>query len=75
MGLTYTQIGVVALVAGTGMTLFQPLFDYICDRWNPYWLTLLSIGGLDCLWGYLVLPGTTGDYWCYNIRSVTALNN
>jgi len=43
MGLNYTQVGVIALVAGTSMALAQPLFGYISDRWGAVPLTTLSI--------------------------------
>ena len=43
MGLNYTQVGVIALVAGTSMALAQPLFGYISDRWGAVPLTTFSI--------------------------------
>ena len=34
LGLTYTQIGVIALVAGLSSALTEPIFGYLCDRWG-----------------------------------------
>ncbi len=43
MGLNYTQVGVIALVAATSMALAQPLFGYISDRWGAVPLATLAI--------------------------------
>jgi FSR family fosmidomycin resistance protein-like MFS transporter len=51
MGLTYAQVGLVALVGTTGTTLSQPLFGYATDRWEARRMVLSSI-----LWiGLLIL--------------------
>jgi len=43
LGLSYTQVGIVALVAGVSGTLTQPLFGYLSDRWHARHLAVLSI--------------------------------
>jgi FSR family fosmidomycin resistance protein-like MFS transporter len=43
LGLDYTEIGIIAMVASTGVTLAQPLFGHLSDRWNPYRIVALSI--------------------------------
>ena len=59
LGLSYTQIGFVALVASTGTSLAQPLFGYLSDRWNPQRISALSIAWIGVLMG---LVGFTWDY-------------
>lgn len=58
MGLTYAQIGFVALVVGVGATLSQPLFGYVSDRWNPYHITVLSILWIGFFMGLVGLTPT-----------------
>jgi len=41
--LNYTQVGVIAFVAGLGTSVVQPLFGYLTDRWGPIGLTALSV--------------------------------
>jgi FSR family fosmidomycin resistance protein-like MFS transporter len=57
--LNYTQVGVIAMVAGLGTSLVQPFFGYLSDRWNPRLLAVLSV-----LWtgGLMGLVGLTGSY-------------
>ena len=43
MGLNFTQIGLIALVATTAMALAQPFFGYVSDRWGAERLSALSI--------------------------------
>jgi FSR family fosmidomycin resistance protein-like MFS transporter len=59
MGLSYAQIGLIALVAGIGASLMQPLFGYVSDRGNPYRMIILSI-----LWIGLLM-GLVGFMWNY----------
>jgi FSR family fosmidomycin resistance protein-like MFS transporter len=53
MGLTYTQIGFIALVLGTGSSLSQPLFGYLSDHWDPLRITILSIAWIGLLMGLI----------------------
>lgn len=59
MGLTYAQVGLIALVLGSGTTLAQPFFGYLSDRWNPRRMAVLSI-----LW-VGILMGLVGFTWNY----------
>ena len=59
MGLSYAQIGLITLVAGTCASLTQPLFGYISDRGSPYRMIILSI-----LWIGLLM-GLVGFMWSY----------
>ncbi|MEX1018554.1 MAG: MFS transporter [Litorilinea sp.] len=43
MGLTFTQVGTIALVATTCMSLAQPLFGYLSDRWGADRLSAFSV--------------------------------
>lgn len=43
LGLSYTQVGIAALVAGVSGTLTQPLFGYLSDRWHARYITVLSL--------------------------------
>jgi FSR family fosmidomycin resistance protein-like MFS transporter len=43
LGLDYAEIGIIAMVATTGVTLAQPVFGHLSDRWNPYRIVALSI--------------------------------
>ncbi len=51
LGLTYTQIGAIALVASVGTSLAQPFFGYISDRWSPHRLSALSVLWIGLLMG------------------------
>lgn len=51
LGLAYTQIGVIALVASVGTSLAQPLFGYVSDRWSPHRLSALSVLWIGLLMG------------------------
>ena len=59
LGLSYTQVGMVALVAGLSTSLPQPLFGYLSDRWGPHRMSVLSVA-----WNGLImaLVGFTRDY-------------
>lgn len=59
MGLTYVQVGFIALVLGVGGSLFQPVFGYLSDRWNPRQMTVLSILWIGTL---MSLVGFTWNY-------------
>ncbi len=55
MGLTYTQVGLVAMVAATGSSLVQPVFGYLSDRWSAPRMTIVSIAWLGLLMGLVGL--------------------
>ena len=59
LGLSYTQVGVIAMVAGIGTSLIQPLFGYLSDRWDPRLLVVMSVAWTGLLMG---LVGLTGGY-------------
>jgi FSR family fosmidomycin resistance protein-like MFS transporter len=59
LGLTYSQIGVIAFVAGVGTSLTQPFFGYLSDRWYPHLITVLSVAWCG---GLMALVGFTRDY-------------
>jgi FSR family fosmidomycin resistance protein-like MFS transporter len=60
MGLSYAQVGSLALSAGIFGALVQPLFGYLSDRWDPRLIIALSIGWSGLLMG---LVGFVGEYW------------
>ena len=60
MGLSYTQVGFVTLVAGVGTTLVQPIFGYLSDRWETQRIIVLSIMWTGFLMG---LVGLIPSYW------------
>lgn len=53
MGLNYTQVGAIALVAATSMALAQPLFGFISDRWGSVPLATLSIAWIGTAMGFV----------------------
>jgi FSR family fosmidomycin resistance protein-like MFS transporter len=59
MGLTYAQVGVVALVLGLSEAFTQPGFGYISDRWGAQRLMVLSIAWIGLAMG---LIGFTNSY-------------
>lgn len=59
LGLSYAQIGVIAMVAGVGTSLAQPLFGYLSDQWGPYWLSALGIAWVGLIMG---LVGWASSY-------------
>lgn len=67
LNLTYSQIGVIALVAGLSEALLQPVFGYLSDQWGARRMTVLSIiwmgsllGLVGFTWNYLSLIGLVG---------------
>lgn len=60
MGLTYAQVGLVALVASLGATLSQPLFGYVSDRWQARRIILSSVLWIGLLMGVV---GLARSYW------------
>lgn len=59
LDLTYAQVGLIALVLGTGTSLSQPFFGYLSDRWDPARMVVVSILWLGLLMG---LVGFTWNY-------------
>ncbi|UCC65075.1 MAG: MFS transporter [Anaerolineae bacterium] len=59
LNLSYTQVGVIAMVAGIGTSLIQPFFGYLSDRWNPRLIVVLAVAWTGLLMG---LVGLTGGY-------------
>jgi FSR family fosmidomycin resistance protein-like MFS transporter len=59
LGLNYTQVGIIALVAGTCTSLVQPFFGYLSDRWDPRLLMVLAVAWTGLLMG---LVGLTDGY-------------
>jgi FSR family fosmidomycin resistance protein-like MFS transporter len=43
LGLSYAQVGTINLVGVMAGTLTQPLFGWLSDRWDPRWMTVISI--------------------------------
>jgi FSR family fosmidomycin resistance protein-like MFS transporter len=59
LSLSYTQIGVIAMVAGIGTSLVQPFFGYLSDRWDPRLIVVLAVAWTGLLMG---LVGLTDGY-------------
>jgi FSR family fosmidomycin resistance protein-like MFS transporter len=57
LGLNYTQVGVIAMVAGVGTSLIQPLFGYLSDRWDPRLIVVLAVAWTGLLMGLVGLAG------------------
>ena len=60
LGLSFTQVGVVAFALGAAVTLPQPLFGYLSDRWSPATVILIAP-----LWigAFMGLVGLVKGYW------------
>lgn len=59
MGLTYKQVGLVAMVTATGSSLAQPIFGYLSDRWGAARMTVLGIIWLGL---FMSLVGLAWNY-------------
>jgi MFS transporter, FSR family, fosmidomycin resistance protein len=59
MGLTFTQVGTISLVAITCTSLAQPVFGYLSDRWGAERLSALSVIWIG------VIMGLVGFAWSY----------
>ncbi len=59
LGLSYTQVGLIAMIATVGASLSQPVFGYLSDRWGATRLAVLSIGWIG------LLMGLVGFTWSY----------
>jgi FSR family fosmidomycin resistance protein-like MFS transporter len=58
MGLNYTQVGLLALVASLGTSVAQPLFGYLSDRWDPRWMSALGVAWIGLVMGLVGLAGS-----------------
>lgn len=59
MGLTYSQIGMLALAVSISGALIQPLFGYVSDRWDP---RLMVAGGIGWIGVWMGLFGVVAYY-------------
>lgn len=59
LNLSYTQVGLIALVAALGGTLAQPAFGYLSDRWKPRYIIVSGVVWTGVVMG---LTGFTGNY-------------
>jgi FSR family fosmidomycin resistance protein-like MFS transporter len=51
LDLSYTQVGLVVLVASMGSSLVQPVFGYLSDRWGSTRMTVLSVAWIGLVMG------------------------
>jgi FSR family fosmidomycin resistance protein-like MFS transporter len=64
MGLTYSQIGTLALSISLSGALTQPLFGYLTDRWDARLMMVSSIVWLGVGMGLVgIVAFYTGQYW------------
>ena len=64
MGLTYSQIGTLALVVSISGALTQPLFGYVSDRWDPRLMVAGSMGWIGLWMGLFGVVAYYGQqYW------------
>lgn len=59
-GLSFAQVGAVALVATTASSIAQPVFGFFTDRWDARRVAALSVLWLGLLMGAV---GLAGNYW------------
>lgn len=64
LGLSYGQVGTLALIASTSTTLIQPVFGALSDRLNRRGMIVLSIGWIGSL---MALIGYTQHYWAIGL--------
>lgn len=60
MGLTYSQVGIIAFVAVVAATLLQPVFGYLSDRFDSRLLLTASLLWIGTIMG---ITGLAGSYW------------
>lgn len=60
LGLTYSQIGTVALATSLAGTIGQPLFGWLSDRGDPRRIVVLSLIWSGCLMGLVGLMPSFG---------------
>ena len=60
IGLTYAQVGVLALTYSLFAALTQPIFGYWSDRWRPELIVVFSIAWTGIVMG---LVGFVQHYW------------
>ena len=64
MGLTYGQVGTLALAVSISGALIQPLFGYVSDRWDPRLMVVGSIGWIGVWMGLFGVVAYYGQrYW------------
>ena len=64
MGLTYSQIGTLALVVSISGALTQPLFGYVSDRWDPRMMVAGSMAWIGFWMGLFgVVAYYSQQYW------------
>ncbi|MBN1581231.1 MAG: MFS transporter [Anaerolineae bacterium] len=51
LGLTYSQVGTLALVSSVGTSLAQPFFGYLGDLWSPRRMSALSVAWIGIMLG------------------------
>lgn len=60
LGLSYAQVGTIALVSILAGTLLQPLFGYLSDRFDSRLLMVMSLVWIGTI---MALTGIVGSYW------------
>lgn len=60
LGLTYSQIGTIALASALSGTIGQPLFGWLSDRGDPRRIVILSLVWSGCLMGIVGLMPSFG---------------
>ena len=64
MGLSYSQIGTLALVVSISGALTQPLFGYVSDRWDPRMMVAGSMAWIGFWMGLFgVVAYYSQQYW------------
>lgn len=64
MGLTYSEIGTLALVVSISGALTQPLFGYVSDRWDPRIMVAGSMAWIGFWMGLFGVVAYYGQqYW------------
>lgn len=71
MGLTYAQIGLLALVLGVGASAAQPIFGLWSDRWSAWKIAPLGVAWIGLFLGAVGL--LTSYYWLVLVVAVGAL--
>lgn len=60
LGLSYQQVGTIALAGATAGAITQPIFGYLSDRWDPRWIVALSIAWIGLFMGLVGFQPTYG---------------
>jgi MFS transporter, FSR family, fosmidomycin resistance protein len=51
LGLSYQQLGGIALTSSMMGAITQPVFGYLSDRWDPRWIVAVSLGWIGVMMG------------------------